>query len=511
MTTPPAAHGLSWIRIFGFASFQGFVYSLFYMGVNHEIALGAFHLERAELFAILICMLTVLAALRAFPRFAGTLTAAPRITAAVCALLMAASSYTTSIATAASPLVLFAASACVGVPSAVLLLSWAEQLGASSPRVAACEVFAAMGFAGAFCFGLMYLPSQAFTLVPKALPLVSAACLFALMHNASGEKARTSSHSAESGGFSAHSRRTASAVAPRETASAPTAPAPSAQQASDLGVHAPGPLTLRMYAGIAVFGLAAGFVETASSDPGLMTTPTFSGALIVLALFCIAVLQSIMPRNPDEREAFAGTYRIALLVILAGFLFSPVLSGSSIPGEAIILGGYLGLMAAFLALLLAMAHIAHAPAAAIVAQGFFAAYAGEAAGVVVANGFDNVAAFDNATPVLLAFAGLAALVAYLFLFTSRDFGALAAAVDEPDYTQAARERIAQTCNLSQRETEVLDLALRGRTNERIAQELFVAKSTADTHLRRIYAKCGVHTRQELIDLAERTMKDLMRP
>lgn len=489
MTTPPAPSGLSWIRIFGFASFQGFIYSLFYMGVNHEVALGAFHLERAELFAVLICMLGMLAALRAFPRFSGALAAAPKTAIAACALLMAASSYAADTELAASPVFLFAASACVGAPSAVLLLSWAEQLGASSPRVAACEVFAATGFAGAFCFALMYLPAWAFTLVPKALPLVSAACLYASMCTASGEGAQT--------------ELSANAAKPL---------APSAQPLAGLSnAHAPNSLTLRMYAGIAVFGLAAGFVETASSDPGLLTTPTFSGALIVLALFCIAVLQSIMPRNPDEREAFAGTYRIALLVILAGFLFSPVLSGSAISGEAIILGGYLGLMAAFLALLLAMAYLAHAPAAAIVAQGFFAAYTGEAAGVVVANAFDNIAVFDNATPVLLAFAGLAALVAYLFLFTSRDFGALAAAVDEPDYTQTAREHIARTCNLSQRETEVLDLALRGRTNERIAQELFVAKSTADTHLRRIYAKCGVHTRQELIDLAERTMKDLMHP
>ena len=42
----------------------------------------------------------------------------------------------------------------------------------------------------------------------------------------------------------------------------------------------------------------------------------------------------------------------------------------------------------------------------------------------------------------------------------------------------------------------------------IAQELFIAKSTADTHLRRIYSKCGVHSRQELLDLAERTAASL---
>ena len=51
-------------------------------------------------------------------------------------------------------------------------------------------------------------------------------------------------------------------------------------------------------------------------------------------------------------------------------------------------------------------------------------------------------------------------------------------------------------------------ALKGRTGERIAAEFYISKSTVDTHLRRIYAKCGVHGRQELIDLGERTERRL---
>ena len=44
--------------------------------------------------------------------------------------------------------------------------------------------------------------------------------------------------------------------------------------------------------------------------------------------------------------------------------------------------------------------------------------------------------------------------------------------------------------------------------ERIAGEFFISKNTVDTHLRRIYVKCDVHTRQELIDLGERTEAEL---
>lgn len=70
--------------------------------------------------------------------------------------------------------------------------------------------------------------------------------------------------------------------------------------------------------------------------------------------------------------------------------------------------------------------------------------------------------------------------------------------------------IASEHGLSKREAEILPLALKGRTGERIAAEFFISKSTVDTHLRRIYVKTGTHGRQELIDLGERTSQDLAR-
>ena len=64
------------------------------------------------------------------------------------------------------------------------------------------------------------------------------------------------------------------------------------------------------------------------------------------------------------------------------------------------------------------------------------------------------------------------------------------------------ERMIEAFSLSKRESEILPFVLRGRTGERIASELFISKNTVDTHIRRIYAKCDVHNRQELIDLSE---------
>ncbi|MCD8199352.1 MAG: LuxR C-terminal-related transcriptional regulator [Coriobacteriaceae bacterium] len=54
--------------------------------------------------------------------------------------------------------------------------------------------------------------------------------------------------------------------------------------------------------------------------------------------------------------------------------------------------------------------------------------------------------------------------------------------------------------LSARETEVMELIVRGNTVARIAEDLVVSENTIRTHAKRIYAKLSIHKRQELVDL-----------
>lgn len=58
-------------------------------------------------------------------------------------------------------------------------------------------------------------------------------------------------------------------------------------------------------------------------------------------------------------------------------------------------------------------------------------------------------------------------------------------------------RYAQDHSLSQRETEVLRLAIKGMSNREIASVLFLAEGTVKTHLHNIMKKCGVTNREEL--------------
>jgi DNA-binding CsgD family transcriptional regulator len=56
--------------------------------------------------------------------------------------------------------------------------------------------------------------------------------------------------------------------------------------------------------------------------------------------------------------------------------------------------------------------------------------------------------------------------------------------------------------LSPREAEVASCMLRGRNLPYIRESLCISRNTINTHIRHIYQKAGVHSRQELIDLFE---------
>lgn len=58
----------------------------------------------------------------------------------------------------------------------------------------------------------------------------------------------------------------------------------------------------------------------------------------------------------------------------------------------------------------------------------------------------------------------------------------------------------QSYGLSEREYEVLELFASGRTAGYIAETLIIGESTVRSHIRHVYEKCGVHSRQELITL-----------
>jgi DNA-binding CsgD family transcriptional regulator len=55
-------------------------------------------------------------------------------------------------------------------------------------------------------------------------------------------------------------------------------------------------------------------------------------------------------------------------------------------------------------------------------------------------------------------------------------------------------------SLSVRESEILYYLIQGRSYAYIAERQFVSINTVKTHVKRIYAKTGAHSKQDLLNL-----------
>jgi DNA-binding CsgD family transcriptional regulator len=65
------------------------------------------------------------------------------------------------------------------------------------------------------------------------------------------------------------------------------------------------------------------------------------------------------------------------------------------------------------------------------------------------------------------------------------------------------EAIARSGGLSKREREILLFMARGYSPAYIAKKLFLSDSTVRTHIKSVYRKLGVHSREELLQMVER--------
>lgn len=403
----------------------------------------------------------------------------------------------------------YLSSAFSGVGTAGLLLLWAEEYRGISPTYAKRRTIPASMIMGVFYYLLIsMLPPVAAVVATMFLPVVSVVLLRLTRRMERGDVAEEAFGRAdpESDAFfcDVHGvRRGRLRNAVRYA------------------------VPVRFVAFTAVYCLAPGFMRGHTSalpfaSAGGIGEATFAGVAIVMVAVAVASVALLGEAKIDL------AYKLVVPLMAAGLLLLPFLgAGQETLAAVAIMSGYILFEMYVWASLVDRASNVSAPTALVFGLGKSGMNVGLVAGTFV--GFY----FGSSSSMLLV--GVLVFIVYLFIVmenaASPGIGvalspslvdqnaqgdvapgkvtiAEAAQMNLSEVFNAMLDdvcaAVSETYGLSKREAQVLALLARGRSLQSIADALCVAYSTVKTHTDRIYAKTGVHSRQELIDLLERS-------
>lgn len=258
----------------------------------------------------------------------------------------------------------------------------------------------------------------------------------------------------------------------------------------------------------------------ASAVPGLLNVALL---LVVEAALTVYMVRRIRHESPS------AAYRPATILVAVGFLMLPFAGDAgALLCMAVSFSGF-GCFLVYLWIVMGnMASRWGASPRGLAAYGFALLFAGLIAGEVVSWALFGLRPAEFSYVATVSIVALFLLVVLMWAMSNgaryanetaemggaplaSEAGALPSrAFDGPGSTPATADPLAaklataaNTYGLSPREVEVAALLLRGRSIPYICDELFIAKSTAQTHVRHIYAKMDITGgRQELIDRIE---------
>lgn len=271
---------------------------------------------------------------------------------------------------------------------------------------------------------------------------------------------------------------------------------------------------------VAVFSMAIGITKgmsTLTIPAAVLKGSSHTGIFVtmaVLALLCsvFAVFASI------RRFDISKIYYPVIIVAALGMLLAPLLGQGMLQAQVIVVNSAYNVF--ILALWCVFSNIAGQTDMSPVRMfglgrgaSAIGTTSGHAIAAIVVAAIPDLGAFTNAIGVAFT---IVIIVMSIFVLDERTISdALDKTFREETVTVAspgapspelawgaACDGLAERCGLTAREREVLSLLGRGRTASYIADELGISYNTAKGHIRNLYAKCGVHSRQELIDLLE---------
>lgn len=256
-----------------------------------------------------------------------------------------------------------------------------------------------------------------------------------------------------------------------------------------------------------LFGVVVGLMNY-TSQGGASANDNLSFALMFLAATEVPVLLLLayfqyFTGDSVPKQRFAHMYLAAILVLFVSLLLANATQTHQELFSVIGLAGYVCLKMAFWTLFASIVYASGISAVTVFCVGEGCQAAGLFAGsllsgvIPTANGYALV---DSIAIGLL-------ILTYIFVLNDRKVYAILyepapEVIDERARFQARCEAIAAQYNLSKRETEVFLLVARGHSAARMAEDLYVSTGTVNSHIKSIYRKMGIHSKQELLDMVE---------
>ncbi len=532
---PPTEHAVDWLFLhcLGFGACWGWVHIAFFSTVLWGAAGEVLSLEAwlVNAFANGCAMVGLgFLSLRLAP-----LSARNSLVAAL-VLLTAAGTIGLSFGQALGTPFVYAGSIASGIGTAGILLLWAEAYRSISPTIAKKYTIPwsmAVGVLYYLIIGM--LPTLLAVAVTTALPLASVV----LLRQSNRLRAARTQRESDAEAILGNPRR--SGLQPARTAASAavgdnpgdTVNSPNAVGQSDHRHSWRGALPLRFAACAAVYCIPAGFMRgypaaLPFATAGGVGEAVFAGVAVIMIAVAVA---SILLMGSQKIDL---AYKLVVPLMAAGLLLLPFLApGQEAVAGICIMSGYILFEMYVWAALSDIAANGAAPSALVFGIG----KSGMNLGLLMGT-FIGIWLGSSSSMLLVA---ISLLIVYLFIVVENVIGpkggvalplqvpssspanetiptrekkvtiAEAAQMDLAEMFSAMLHQrcsaLSERCGLSARETEVLELLAKGRSLQSIADTLGVAYSTVKTHTDRIYAKTDVHSRQELIELLERTDDD----
>ncbi|WP_162610960.1 helix-turn-helix transcriptional regulator [Gordonibacter sp. An230] len=271
--------------------------------------------------------------------------------------------------------------------------------------------------------------------------------------------------------------------------------------------------------GVLTLGFMAGLILQISGREEIaleafQQSSVFSSLLLYVVLLVVALA---LPKNID----LGRIYQVAIPISAVSFLLLPLVWNSA--GGIVNSFANLGFMLALLVLtclVVGLARDTGAPVFSLLGVAYATAYLSQWGGMIV--GFCNASSIGRGTLALTAIALVSVYlltVLSLALFKDKGFRGF-----EDDGAAPAEDRlrgvqvegascgercdeIAEAYGFTEREREIVRYLGQGNTIHAVSKRLYISESTVKYHVKSIYQKLEIHTRQELIDMIAQRVEE----